>query len=106
MSVKANATHADGTEFTDSDFKTLASSGDAREAGAGSGTLKRTVVSQSVLQGAWREGSGLLDGSGARDAVSADPLGQALRKILYSRGDSTAPAGLTDEQVLRISDCA
>ncbi len=71
---------------TETDFRELAKSRGARAAQAGSATLKRAVISASILSGAGQEGWNGILGSLVRQ--SGQQLDSPLKRILYGLDSS------------------
>jgi hypothetical protein len=96
---------ADGTEVTGDRIKAVASTADARRAKAGEATIKRTLVTESILRAMHhpRRGEGVntvlgqLDGLNGDwlQTVSARELPEALQRVGYARGGQGTGAGLT-----------
>lgn len=85
---------ASGTQFTGDDFAVLAKSPGARAARAGSATLKRSVLVDSLVQSAGREGwrSVLEELARQSRAVELDPN---LKKIFYSQSQTPLTGGVS-----------
>ncbi|MBK8752935.1 MAG: hypothetical protein IPL99_15475 [Candidatus Competibacteraceae bacterium] len=75
---------ASGNEFTEDLFRELANGPGARAAQAGAATLKRSVLVDSLVQGAGREGWRNILGA---IALQSSPLGldEELKRLFYSQ---------------------
>ena len=83
---------ADGTEVTDSRIEAIAATADARRAKAGLTTIKRTLVTESILREADRVGGGsirdVMDLFGdVPQGVSSSGLPAAIRGTSYTRSN-------------------
>jgi hypothetical protein len=83
---------ADGRTVGDDTFKVLATSRGARAAQAGSGTLKRSVLVNTLVQGAGREGWRSLLGEIVRQSTVAEGIDPQLKRIFYSRPTAESDA--------------
>ena len=79
-----------GRQVTDADFETLAQSGGAREARAGSATLKRGAILNTLVRATSPEGRRDILAQALRQ--SGEVLDDDLRRTFYSRRPPPSPA--------------
>lgn len=82
----------DGTEFTGDHFKVSAKFPGAREAGAGSSTLKRIALTHTFLRGKGEEGRRQLLAELSRELSKPLRVDHPLQDILYSSTESVVQA--------------